>query len=239
MAADASGDYGYVLHSRRYRETSLIVDFLTRERGRVGAVVRGALRRRSALAASLQPSILLGLNFGGRTELLNLTRAEVLAQAPMLSGERLYCLFYINELVVRLTVTHDPNPELYRVYQDALAALASPGGIEVLLRRFEKQLLDALGFGLQLDGENGSGHVLEAEGNYHYDVERGPQPCAPESRGIKVHGATLMALASAHEFGPRALREAKLLMRHVLNYHLDGRPLTSRKLFDAQPSGKP
>ena len=124
MSADASGDCGYVLHSRRYRETSLIVDFLTRERGRVGAVARGALRRNSTLSASLQPLIPLRLSFGGRTELLNLIRAEVLAPVPILAGERLYCLFYINELVVRLTATHDPNPELYHVYEGTLAGLA-------------------------------------------------------------------------------------------------------------------
>lgn len=239
MSADTSGDYGYVLHSRRYRETSLIVDFLTRERGRVAAVARAALRRNSALSASLQPLIPLRLNFGGRTELLNLIRAEVVAQVPILGGERLYCLFYINELVVRLTATHDPNPQLYQVYEDALAGLTGVGGIEELLRHFEKQLLDALGFGLQLDCEAGSGRALEEECNYLYDVERGPLQCGPESRGIKLHGATLIALASGSELAPRALREAKLLMRHVLNHHLDGRPLTSRKLFEAQPSGKP
>ncbi len=239
MSADASGDYGYVLHSRRYRETSLIVEFLTRERGRVGAVARGALRRNSLLSATLQPLIPLRLTFGGRTELLNLIRAEVVAPGPTLTGERLYCLFYINELVVRLTATHDPNPELYRVYEDALDALAATRGIELLLRHFEKQLLDALGFGLQLDSEAGSGQALEAEGDYLYDVERGPVRVGPESSGIKVHGATLLALASEAELSPRALREAKLLMRHVLNHHLDGRPLTSRKLFEAQPSGKP
>lgn len=239
MAADANGDYGYVLHSRRYRETSLLVDFLTRERGRVGAVARGALRRNSALSASLQPSIPLCLSFGGRTELLNLTRAEARAPAPVLAGERLYCLFYVNELVMRLTATHDPNVELYAVYENALVALASAPSVEALLRRFEKQLLDALGFGLQLDNEAGSEQALEADGSYHYDVERGPLRCGPASSGVRVHGATLLALSGDNELPPQVLREAKLLMRHVLNHHLDGRPLTSRKLFEAQPRGKP
>lgn len=239
MPADPNGDYGYVLHSRRYGETSLIVDFLTLGRGRVGAVARGALRRNSVLAATLQPSIPLRLNFGGRTELLTLTRAEVLAPAPTLAGERLYCLFYVNELVTRLTATHDPNAELYGVYANALAALSGPCTSEALLRRFEKQLLDALGFGLQLDNEAGTEQALEAEVSYHYDVERGPLRCGPTSSGIHVHGATLLALAGDKDLSPRALQEAKLLMRHVLNHHLDGRPLVSRKLFEAQARGKP
>ncbi len=239
MPADLSGDIGYVLHSRRYRETSLIVEFLTESRGRVAAVARGALRRNSVLAANLQPLIALRLSLGGRGELMSLVHAEPLAPSPMLAGERLYCLFYVNELVMRLTATHDPNQHLFEIYRDALAALAGESGIEALLRRFEKQLLDALGFGLQLDSEAGGDTPLEGEGSYHYDVERGPLRVGPESTGIRVHGATLMALATEEELPPRALREAKQLMRHVLNHHLDGRPLTSRKLFEAQPGGKP
>lgn len=239
MSGDPSGDIGYVLHSRRYRETSLIVEFLTASRGRVAAVARGALRRNSVLAASLQPLIPLRLNLGGRGELMTLVRAEPLAASRLLAGERLYCLFYVNELVMRLTASHDPNPELFEIYRQALAALAGEGGIETVLRRFEKQLLDALGFGLQLDSEAGGDEPLAEEGSYHYDVERGPLRVGPESSGIRVHGATLMALAADEELSPRALREAKQLMRHVLNHHLDGRPLTSRKLFEAQPGGKP
>lgn len=239
MASDASGDCGYVLHSRRYRETSLIVEFLTEGRGRVAAVARGALKRNSALAASLQPLTPLRLVLGGRGELMNLQRAEPLAHAPMLAGERLYCLFYVNELVMRLTASHDPNQELFDIYRAALAALGGEAGIEAVLRRFEKQLLDALGFGLQLDAEADSDLPLEAEGSYHYDVERGPLRVGPEATGIRVHGATLLALARDEELPPRALREAKQLMRHVLNHHLDGRVLTSRKLFEAQPGGKP
>ena len=239
MPGDLSSDSGYVLHSRRYRETSLIVEFLTESRGRVAAVARGALRRNSVLAASLQPLIALRLNLGGRGELMNLIRAEPLGPTPMLAGERLYCLFYVNELVMRLTVSHDPNHELFEIYRDTLAALADASSMELLLRRFEKQLLDALGFGLQLDSEAGSDRPLAAESTYHYDVERGPLRVGPDVTGIRVHGATLLALAAGDELPPRALREAKQLMRHVLNHHLDGRPLTSRKLFEAQPGGKP
>ncbi|MBK6657875.1 MAG: DNA repair protein RecO [Proteobacteria bacterium] len=239
MVADASSDAGYVLHSRRYRETSLIVEFLTETRGRVAAVARGALRRNSALAASLQPLVPLRLQLGGRGELMNLVRAEPLAHPPMLAGERLYCLFYVNELVMRLTASHDPNHELFEVYCATLAALAGEGAIEEILRRFEKQLLDALGFGLQLDCEAGGDQALAAEACYHYDVERGALPVGPEATGSKVHGATLLALAADEPLSPQALREAKQLMRHVLNHHLDGRPLTSRKLFEALAGGKP
>ncbi len=64
-------------------------------------------------------------------------------------------------------------------------------------------------------------------------------PIGPEATGIRVRGATLLALGLDETLSAEALREAKRLMRHVLNHHLDGRPLTSRKLFEAQAAGKP
>jgi DNA repair protein RecO (recombination protein O) len=201
-------DHGWVLHRRRYRETSLIVEFLTREHGRVAAVARGALRGRSALAGILQPATPVGLALRGRGELMTLTHAEPLAPAPSLVGDRLYCLFYLNELVLRLTAAHDPNPPLIEVYAEALTALAA----------------DA---------------PLAPDADYHYLVERGPVRAGPASSGVRVQGATLLALAADEPLSTRALAEAKRLMREVLHHHLDGRPLASRALFEAQGRGKP
>lgn len=241
MSRLAAGDldHGWVLHRRRYRETSLIVELLTREHGRVAAVARGALRGRSALASTLQPSTPLGLALRGRSELMTLTHAEPLGPAPNLAGDRLYCLFYLNELVLRLTAAHDPNPPLLEIYAEALAALAVDLPLEPLLRRFEKQLLDALGFGLQLDAEADTDAPLAPEADYHYLIERGPVRAGPASSGVRVQGATLLALAADQPLSTRALLEAKRLMRAVLHHHLDGRPLASRALFEAQGRGKP
>lgn len=238
-AVEPGADSGWVLHRRRYRETSLIVEFLTREHGRVAAVARGALRPKSPLAASLQPLVPLALVLRGRGELLTLVRAEPLAAAPTLAGERLYCVFYLNELVMRLTAHHDPNPPLLEVYEEALAAIVDGAALEQSLRRFEKRLLDALGFGLMLDAEADTDRPLAAEADYHYLVERGPVRCGPASAGVRVRGATLRALAAEGELAPAELREAKRLMRQVLDHHLDGRPLASRALFEAQAAGKP
>ena len=167
-------DTGYVLHRRRYRETSLIVDFLTAEQGRVSAVARGALRRNSRLAATLQPLAVLSVELRGRSELQNVITAEVAVAPALLEGERLYSLFYVNELVMRLTAPHDPNPMLFEVYAATLAALVGDGELEVLLRRFELRLLEAIGLGLQLNVDATTGQAIEAEAEYQYLVDRGP-----------------------------------------------------------------
>lgn len=227
-------DTGYVLHRRRYRETSLIVDFLTAGQGRVSAVARGALRRKSSLAATLQPYSALTLELRGRSELQNVISAEIAASPTMLEGERLYSLFYVNELVMRLTAPHDPNRDLFDVYAATLRELAGTGALETLLRRFETRLLEASGLGLLLTVEAGSGQPIERGAEYQYLVDRGPLRRGIDSHGVHLHGATLLALADDGPMGADELREAKRLMRYVLDHHLDGRPLASRKLFETR-----
>ena len=227
-------DIGYVLHRRRYRETSLIVDFLTRDHGRVGAVARGALRRNSKLGANLQPLVPLAIKLSGRTELLTLAQAEATGAALAIAGERLYCVLYVNELIVRLTAAHDPNRQLFDIYCATLAALASGQPLQSLLRRFEKRLLDTLGLGLNLETAADSGRPLVSEREYKYVVERGPLPHDDDSRGVRVRGSTLLALAHEHELAGADMLQARALMRYVIDHHLDGRPLGSRKLFEAQ-----
>ncbi len=229
---------GYVLHRRRYRETSLIVEFLTREEGRVAAVARGALRRKSALAAVLQPLVPLSLEMRGRGELLTLIRAEASGPAVAISGAGLYSIFYLNELIMRLTVVHDPQPLLCDIYAATLASLASDAPLEPCLRGFERDLLEVTGLGMILDCNVADGAALGAELEYDYIVDRGPVPAAPGSSGCRVHGATLLALAGDLGWTENRMREAKQLMRYVLNHHLDGRPLAARDLFAATPARK-
>ncbi len=231
-------NHGYVLHRRRYRETSLIIEFLTREQGRVAAVARGALRRRSTLAAVLQPLVPLDIETRGRSELLTLTRAEPAGSAPAITGERLYAVFYVNELVMRLTVAHDPVPEVFARYRGVLAELAGDAALEPALRAFERDLLAAIGLGLSLEHDSDAGAPIDASREYVYVVDQGACVAAGAGAGVRVSGATLDALAGRRDWSAPGLAEAKRLMRFVLNHHLDGRPLASRELFQAGTARK-
>lgn len=67
---------GFVLHSYPYRETSLIIDVLTRDHGRIALVAKGAKRPHSALRGVLQTFQPLSLSWSGKSELRTLIRAE-------------------------------------------------------------------------------------------------------------------------------------------------------------------
>jgi DNA repair protein RecO (recombination protein O) len=231
----------YVLHRRRYRETSLMLECLSAEHGRVGIVARGALRARKRGGDSMQPFQKYKIAWFGRSDLHTLTKLEPAANVLKLTGERLFSGFYVNELVMRLTGRHDPNSDLFTIYEQTLQSLARDAvPIEPVLRRFEKRLLDACGYGLQLAVEAENGAEIEASREYHYVVEEGPMRAHDGGRGVTVDGETLLALAANGELHEPQLQQAKKLMRFVLHHYIGDRPLASRALFrnpmgDASP----
>jgi DNA repair protein RecO (recombination protein O) len=133
-----------VLHTYPYRETSLIVEALTAEFGRVAMVARGAKRPRSELRGLLQAFQPLLLSWSGTNELKTLLKAEWRGGLPRVGGSALLCGFYLNELLLKLLPREDPHPRLFATYE---AALTEPTGSErhgAAMFRFE--LLAELGY---------------------------------------------------------------------------------------------
>lgn len=227
----------YILHSRAYRETSAILEVFTQEHGRRAVVARGVRGRKTRSQALLQPFRQLLISWQGAGTLATLCDSESRGAAHLFSGQMFISAFYINELLLRLVPGHDPHPGLYALYHDTLERLAglqpaSSSGIEPILRRFERCLLDELGYGLILDSEVRDGAPLIDGLLYHYHIDSGPVVQGMGNvRGIPVHGATLKALAADDLQDTRAMAEAKNLLRSVLAHHLGHRPLHSREMM--------
>ena len=223
---------GYVLHRRAYRETSLLLDVLTREHGRVGLVARGARRGRDSPAAVLQPFVPLLFTWSASGELGTLAGAESAGPRAEISGKLLFSGLYANELLVRLLPRNDPHPELFGVYATLLGSLSQRHLLESTLRRFEMQLLAELGYGLVLDRTAGEGTAIDPQRYYHYLPEHGAVPArSGDSAGVRVKGNILLAIAQDRFESEAVLSGAKRLMRCVLAHHLGNRPLASRTLF--------
>lgn len=222
----------YVLHSRHYRESSLILEVLSREHGRQALVARGARGSRSRWKNMLQPFRPLLLSWTQRGEMGTLTAADQVASPPPLAAEPLFCGIYANELVMRFLQRADPHPGLFGHYRELLASLAAGGPPQPPLRLFEKQLLESAGFGLMLDRERGTGAPISEEGLYRYVPESGPlrEGHPDANREELVSGSALLALQSG-EIEPGHLPELKRLMRRVIQHYLGDRPLKSQSLF--------
>lgn len=215
----------FVLHSRPYKETSALVDFLTAE-GRLRAVLRGARGKSGSLA---RPFLALELELRGLGELKTVARLEAGGIPHLLSGDALFSGLYLNELLVRLLPAEDPHPALFEHYAATLAALAAGRPLEPLLRAFEWRLLDELGYGFALDQDR-HGQPIEPQGLYRWLADCGFEPVVQLQPGL-FHGADLLAMNEADWQTPGVLAAAKRLMRQALAPHLGGRPLVSRELF--------
>lgn len=242
MIRRVENEPGYVLHSRPWRETSLILEVFTCGHGRLGLTARGARRLRSRLRGMIVPFQPLLLSWAGRGELPTLTGADDEGPIPALRGRALFSGFYLNELLLKLLPRNDAHGALFGHYRDALAGLGAGGAAEPVLRIFEKRLLDALGYGLTLDREADTGAPVSPNRRYRYLPQHGPvgeSGAAAGEKGVAVSGRTLLALARGRfEDGDgeaRARQEARSLMRAILAPHLGPRPLGSRQLFAPSP----
>ncbi len=217
-----------VLHRRDYGDTSLLVEIWCPERGRLPAVAKGAKAGKGARAALLQPFRPLWVGLAGRGEVRTLTRVEAAGPVLLGMGKAVYAGFYLNELLLRLTPREDPQPRLFDHYLEALEGLAGGADMGACLRAFELRLLTALGYAPPLE-HTADGRPVQPGGVYGYDPQRGPVPVPVD--GFRIEGATLLALAAGRPLQGGQVRQARDLMRLILDTHLGGRPLRSRELL--------
>lgn len=219
----------YVLHRRRYRESSLIVELFTARHGRVGVMAKGILAKKDQIIQAFQP---LHVQYVGRGELPFLRHIEPAEPLPVLTGRRLYCGLYLNELLMRLTARDDPQWDLFSAYATAISQMVCADDTEQerVLRCFELHLLEALGVGLMLR-EDQAGDPIDPAGYYRFESEGGAVRTSGPKGETTLTGATLLALADDALIDPVTRREARLLMRRLLANHLGSTPLKSRELF--------
>lgn len=224
----------YVLHRRSYGDSSLLVDLFSRDHGRLSVLARGAKQGKSAKTGLLQPFVPLLASWRGRGSLPTLSNVEAASAVISLTGRQLFCGLYLNELLMRLLQSHDPHLTVFAIYSDVIKRLGAEPEDD-LLRQFELTLLQEMGFGLLLDREAGSGAPILPANVYHYQIETGPVPAYDEHL-LRFHGETLLRLARHQPLDERSKREARVLMRHLLQPYLGDKPLKSRELFRRQVS---
>jgi len=225
----------YVLHARAWRETSLLVEVLSADHGRLGLIARGVRGpRRQALRAALQPLQHIRLDALQRGELAYVNGAEAIDAAPSLRGDATLAGFYVNELVLNLAPRQDPQPALYALYGEVRARLANAGDLAWTLRRFERDLLEAIGSGFDF-GRDGDGAAIDPAARYRLDPEHGPRRVHGErnagDRARSVTGRALLALAADQRPALEDLAGLRRVLREVLASHLGGRGLKSWELM--------
>ena len=234
---------GYVLHRRPFRETSAIVELLTRDHGRLGAVVRGVRGGRRP-RHSIEPFTLASFAWRGRGQLVTVTASESIT-AMRLTGDALFSGLYLNELLVKTLEPHDAIPDVFHQYGVTLAALAGDGNMAPALRRFERGLLEALGYGVVFDADIHSGAPIDAGKTYRFvdgegfcEARADLALAASAGESQPVPGKAIIAMAN-DDYGQAATcRAAKAVFRLALQHRLGHRQLHTRRLFAARANGR-
>ncbi|VAW93543.1 DNA recombination and repair protein RecO [hydrothermal vent metagenome] len=220
----------FILHSRSFKESSLILELFTRDFGRVSVIAKGVKKRKQSLFGILQPFTPILVSWVGKGELRTLTGVELNGTFKYLYGTNLLCGYYLSELVLRFLQKEDPYQELYNAYADVITKLKLSTKIEPVLRRFECVLFQELGYGLNLTIDYNTGNEVDASKMYYFEVEQGPVLDATSNNNVQVAGQTLLSLESLNFVDKTTLTESKKLMRYIINYYLAGKPLKTHQL---------
>lgn len=220
---------GYVLHTRPFRESSVLVNLLVDGKGRVDAVARLGSSKNS-IRSIVQPFQPLIFQLQGKTDLKNLKQVEAASPAVPLTGNCLYSGLYLNELLIRcLTVQHSAE-ELFFNYHQTLIAMAKEFN-QSQLRYFELALLQELGTMPSLEYDP-SGAEMTASGFYRLEVEHGFMPViATQYNQHKFFSGEMLFALKKQALSVEHFAEAKKLMRQLLAPTLGDKPLHSRSLF--------
>ena len=157
-----------MLHSRKYRETSLICELFTKKIGRVSVIAKGARSKKNKFQNITSPNVLANINFSGRSELRTLTAWEEISYFQIL-GKNLRVLLYLNELIYKLLERENKQEKIFNGVINLYKTLAASDAknIELSLREFEYFLICELGYGFDIFYDD-KGSKLEKEKTYYF-----------------------------------------------------------------------
>lgn len=194
-------------------------------------VARGVRSAKSRLRGYLRPFMPLALSWVQRRDLGTLTGAELNGAPLSLTGDALLSGYYVNELLLHFLHRHDPQPDIYLLYEQTIRSLAGAAEIAPILREFEVELLRHLGYAIDFDFEAGTRVPVEADQYYRYRIEQGAVRVSSSTEPMVYSGAILKAVSKRQFDDPDVLRAASRLLREVIAFHLGGKELKSRKVL--------
>ncbi len=217
----------FLIHRRAFKDTSLLLDFFTRDHGKICLVGRGLRSSKT----NIQMFQNLNISFSGKSQLKTLTHWEVDDSPRNLKGEALILGLYVNELISRLLHDHDPYFELFEFYKQFVDQVSKSEQADRywLLRLFENNFLSELGYALDFAQDIG-GLPIDKNAFYDYQAQSG---FSQNSTG-KISGELLdLLLLESLDNIPNKdqLKTCRDLNRQRLNLLLGNKPLKSRELF--------
>ena len=216
----------FLIHRRMYQGSSLLLDFFTKDFGRIRLIARGARKGKT----SLQMFQCLSISFKGRGDLKSLSQWEIDDRPRRLIGNDLILAMYANEIILRLLPEGDEYSETFKSYWIFLSNLDSfaTDEKEFALRKFENQILEDLGYGIDFSFDI-DGDAIQLELNYEFIEQQG----FSLSKNGSLPGKTLLDLLNSEDIitDKNELTILKKMNRKRLKSLLGDKPLKSKELF--------
>ena len=244
----------YILRSHDWSESSLILEVLTRQLGRLTIAAKGAKRPYSQLRSVLRPFQRIKVQLNRRPTLTSHTQIDVLRHAEwvgsstIVMGDRLFSGFYLNELLLKFVPHEEPHHQLFDAYAATLHELPaanSESDLQALLRAFEFRLLREMGYLPDLSLEtlthqpiiSGKLYGLQADCGLTADNSHTSETLGS---GMTLVGSFWLELEAALQHGSMlALKTAcmsslpivKIMSRALIQAHLGRYAIHSRDVY--------
>lgn len=173
----------FILRQQAWGEADRLLTLFTPQQGKIRVVAKGVRRANSRRAGHLEAFTLSDVLLSQGRDLAILTQAESLESYRPLHEDlqRFAAASYVVELLDRLTVEAEPQPELFELLQQTLAALCQTEQIGLLLCYFELHSLAIAGFQPELQRCVWSGVEIEAVDQF-FDLSAGGVVCPAASQ---------------------------------------------------------
>jgi len=233
LSNNVSLEPAFVLHTRPYQETSILVDFFTRSYGRLNAIAKGAKRPKSPLRSVLTPASKLSVSLSGKSELKTLSSVEIIDHFQLNNGVSFNSVIYVNELIIKATEKEDPHAVIFDDYEILLKKLSHQSDqvdMEQNLRNFELNLLQEMGYGIDLSRDAETNKKIEKDCIYRFYPDKGFT--IDKDKVASQKSLTGLDIINFREgnFDKKETRDAsKTIMRMALDFHLGSKTLNIRK----------
>ena len=215
-------DQAFVIHKRKYKDSSEIVKLLTRQNGVIDVIGKGSLGNKSKFKGQLQPFIETQVTFTGRSGLKSLVDVNQTGCLPACEYLNHVAMLYCNELLYHLNLDADVAKSIYQRYQNTIASLFKAAEISLLLRQFEWSLSKLQGYELNIPTQANSADLLSFSADNGIQIARQSGICRYE---------TLRLFLSREPLSGQNIKELNGLMRQVVDHMVNGKTIKSRALI--------
>ena len=222
----------WILHQRPYRDTSSIIDIFTRDFGRVSIIAKGGRSPKSKFRGLLRPFFPIKLSWYSGKNLGNLVEIDVAGKPYNLIGDSLLSAYYLNELILKFLVKDDPQVEIFDLYSRTILDLIETGDIASVLRKFELEFLKLIGYGLNLEFEAVTHLPVRDDLFYEYNPGIGLVISDKKNDQYVFSGTDINAINQGDFQEKKTVKSANRLLKSIINFHLDGRRLKTRRVLE-------